>query len=361
MTGKHLDREGLAERVAADLRKPPYRPGQLLPSERELSAHYGVSRPTLRKALSALQAGGLVKSLPGKGHRLLERRTRPATVAEVTLLVPDLTNPFYAGLASAFSRALSESPFQGSVVDFQERLDTLGERLGALRESRGGSFVLHFPGDRESLLAFAAQSAGPLVLMHPFADLASVLPFDQILLGSFGGGRKAVSHLLQLGRRRIAFVGLPGQAPERFRGGMAAVHEGGFDAELLSRLDLHLPGFSGAHEAVTRAVSRGSFPDALFCANDDVALGCLAGLHEAGLSVPGQVMVTGFDDIPAARLVRPALTTIRQPLGELAALAKGLVLAQQSAGFGEKRVVSLEGELIARESTGSRPNASPPN
>jgi LacI family transcriptional regulator len=96
-------------------------------------------------------------------------------------------------------------------------------------------------------------------------------------------------------------------------------------------------------------------PSAIFAANDDMAAGVLHVAHEMGISVPSQLSVAGFDDVPLARRVWPSLTTVRQPIKETAALAVDVlvsVAAERARGIhGERRVEVLRNELIIRDST----------
>ncbi len=95
-----------------------------------------------------------------------------------------------------------------------------------------------------------------------------------------------------------------------------------------------------------------SRPDALICANDLIAAGALQRLRQLGADVPGEVAVTGFDDIPLAGLADPALTTVRQPVGELAAEAARLLSRRPAGGEpGPRHTVRLAPQLVVRASS----------
>jgi LacI family transcriptional regulator len=123
------------------------------------------------------------------------------------------------------------------------------------------------------------------------------------------------------------------------------------------------PDWQGNYSAAggARTVERllaggGALPRAIVCANDQTALGVVHALHQHGVDVPGQVAVTGFDDIPVARHLRPRLTTVRQPIQELGATAFETLYAMISSGRVSARDILLPTRLIRRESCGCQPD-----
>lgn len=129
------------------------------------------------------------------------------------------------------------------------------------------------------------------------------------------GGRAITEHLVQRGRRRIAFIGQAGKgSPEfldRYRGHKAALREAQLEVALARHVDAINTEESG-HDAAVRLMRRDIPFDAIVCASDLIAVGVIRALVEAGRRVPEDVAVTGFDDILAARFVNPALTTVAQ-------------------------------------------------
>ena len=165
------------------------------------------------------------------------------------------------------------------------------------------------------------------------------------------GGRRATSHLARLGRERILFVG-DTEAPEmaqRFRGHQQALEEAGLDQsdDLLvsAHFDVH------AGEAATQsAIDRGVEFDAIFAASDLIAIGAIRALTKAGRRVPEDVSVVGYDNIPAARLVTPRLTTIDQDTN-LAGRMLVAKLMDSKGGIGASE--RMETSLLIRESCGA--------
>lgn len=166
---------------------------------------------------------------------------------------------------------------------------------------------------------------------------------------NIAGGRRATSHLLRLGRRRIVFLG--GHDPEaaqRRRGYVDAHAEFGIDVDpnLSGLVEFEL---ESAESAVAALLGRGVAFDAVFAASDLMALGAIRALRESGKDVPKDVAVVGYDDMLLARLSTPALTTIRQDTMEAGRMLVSTILEQSGQGRG-----GLIGtELVVRESCGA--------
>jgi DNA-binding LacI/PurR family transcriptional regulator len=172
---------------------------------------------------------------------------------------------------------------------------------------------------------------------------------------NIGGGRQAGAHLLACGRRRIAFLGdASSHYPEfldRFLGCEAALRDAGLALDRALQVDAESSEDMG-YEAARELMRRGAIFDAIFAGSDLIAIGALRALAEAGLRVPEDVAVVGFDDIPAARIATPALTTIRQDTvraGEL--LVDTLVRLINDETVESRR---LPTELVVRRSCPAR-------
>jgi DNA-binding LacI/PurR family transcriptional regulator len=194
--------------------------------------------------------------------------------------------------------------------------------------------VLHVPPD----MAVVAVEAGP-------DEAIPVVAVDQ-----FAGAMAATRHLLELGHRTVWHVAGPAdflEARQRIDGWAAAIEEAGADAPpLLSGDWSPRSGYElGRRLATVRDVT------AIFAANDQMALGILRALHEAGRSVPREVSIVGFDDIPEAQFFTPPLTTVRQDFNEMGRQSLMLLLGEIAAPRRSGSRVVVEAELRIREST----------
>ncbi len=242
-------------------------------------------------------------------------------------------------------RHLVVESLQSNGADLQPQIDAM---LAALRPD--GMILTPPLCDHPEILATLRANGTPCVLISPAGDghgMAQVMMDDAL-------AAEELTHLLaSLGHRRIAFIQGNQAASERrqrgFERAMAAhglevdpafVLPGGFDFD---------SGVDGAHSLLSRAVP----PTAIFAANDDMALGALAAAQRLGLAVPRELSIVGFDDSRAATLVWPALTTVRQPVAEMAMAAVDLLLSGElkPGATSEPPVRVLAHELVVRGST----------
>lgn len=171
------------------------------------------------------------------------------------------------------------------------------------------------------------------------------------------GAREAVDHLISLGHRRIGFItGKPGvsSARERLSGYRDALQAADipYEGEFVVNGDfLEERGY----EATRELLALQPRPTALFTSADTAAFGAIKAIREAGLKVPRDISVVGFDDIPEASLVMPRLTTVRQPLMEMGATAVRLLQRLMDEPEATPRRTELDTELIVRESTARPP------
>ena len=176
--------------------------------------------------------------------------------------------------------------------------------------------------------------------------------FDSVLIDNVAAARGAVTHLLELGHRHIGFIGgdveesLALESAEERRQGMVEALAA-FDVES----GLHAPGgftVDGGREAMAHLLKEGR-PTAVFCASDEMAIGAVQAVTEAGLRVPGDVSVVGFDDQPIAGAL--GLTTVHQPVSRIAARAAAMVLERVGGVDSPPRRVEVATHLEVRQTT----------
>ncbi|WP_327045324.1 LacI family DNA-binding transcriptional regulator [Microbispora sp. NBC_01189] len=190
----------------------------------------------------------------------------------------------------------------------------------------------------------------PFVVFDPIDELPDDVPF--VGATNWRGGQAATRHLIELGHRRIAMISGPDHpfCRARLAGYLSALAEAELPADpglVVRTLLTHEHGYAAARDLLSRT----DRPSAIFTANDLQALGVYQAAREAGLSIPQDLSVVGFDDLPVVAWVDPPLTTVHQPLNEMAAAATELALA---LGRGEEITqVGLEiaTTLTVREST----------
>lgn len=195
----------------------------------------------------------------------------------------------------------------------------------------------------------------PVVLLN--ATLAGDA-FDTLTVDNFGGAFEMTSHLLGHGHERVALIrGAAGNhdAAERQRGYRAALKVHGLAPDPAWEFEGSFTEDSG-YEAAQRILAAPARPTAVFAANDAMAIGALRAFREAGLRVPDDVAVAGFDDVPVARYVSPALSSVHVAISQMGARAVELALRALAAGEDHARhAQTLPTRLVPRESCGCAP------
>ncbi|MFF3757796.1 LacI family DNA-binding transcriptional regulator [Streptomyces sp. NPDC002185] len=291
------------------------------------------------------------------GYRpnLTARHLRKGRTGIIAFAVPELGNPYFAELAGAVIDAAAQHDYTVLV----DHTAGLREReLLVCQEFRShvidGLILSPIHLENDDLLA--RQETSPLVLL---GEREYEAPYDQIAIDNVAAARTAVRHLLDLGRRRIAFLGSrTGRERQpahlRLRGWREELTAAGVtpDESLVVATDGYGRGDGAA--AMTALLDRGIVPDAVFAYNDLIALGALRTLTERGLRVPEDIAVVGFDDIEESRYGAITLTTVAPDKPAIARHAVDRLVARLAGGqVAEPRRIRPGYRLVVRESTGA--------
>ena len=268
----------------------------------------------------------------------------------IALAIPEMASPYFAELGAAISRAAKRRGI--TVLIDQTEGEAAAEKL-VLDGMRGQLIdgIIFSPITTVPAKLTVAYTGKPLVLL---GERPAGGQFDRVAVDSVKASYDATTHLIALGRRRIAAIGVGGTSTGavRRRGYRKALKAAGLphDPALeLAGTGYHRP--DGA-ASMRELLALPEPPDAVFCFNDLLALGALRTLADAGLKVPGDVAVVGFDDIDDGRYHAPSLTTISPDKEWLADNAVSLLL-ERIAGTGEaaRRDLTVPYTLEIREST----------
>lgn len=315
-----------------------------------------VAAPTRLRVLEAIAKTGFLRSTAA--HQL--RVGRSLTVGVVLL---DLANPFFAEMVRGAERVLRDKGYVLMVCSSDESIDQERRYLRALEEHRvDGLLITPVERDLKGFVSLAARGV-PTVLLDRDAG---ALGLCSVTVDDVRGGELAASHLIGLGHRSIGFVNGPlsiRQCADRRQGARRALRRAGLKPES-ALLEVTVPALTVDHgeEAVPRLLAPTPRPTAVMCANDLLALGALRGLASAGVAVPDDVALVGYDDVAFAAMLSPALTSVRQPKYELGASAAKLFLEETGEAEHEHRSVRFEPELVVRASSGRevRDESAPP-
>jgi LacI family transcriptional regulator len=223
-----------------------------------------------------------------------------------------------------------------------------GSYSDLVRSSKTDGLIIDGPRVDDPELAFLVADGYPIVIQGTVQGLDA----PSVDIDNFAGARAAVEHLIELGHRSIACVtNAPLEytaAASRVAGYRAALEAAGceYDQDLVDEGAFDAP---SGRLAIERILDRAK-PSAVFVGSDVVALGVISGLRAAGLAVPEDVSIVGFDDIPVAAFIDPPLTTVRLPAHELG-LAAGRALLDRIAGRPVEPRALLPTELVVRASS----------
>ena len=329
------------------------------PTIRDVASRAGVSIATVSRALRdpgivapetrelVARAAAELEYVPSHlGRQLAERRH-----AANGIVFPDLSGPYYAEVVLGYESVAAELGRSVLILSTHGRADA-PEMVRDLAGRSDGLVVLGRTVSDELLQSLARRGL-PLVLLarKPLDDV------DSVNAENHASARALAGHLADAGARTITFVGDPDQSPdvaERLAGVRTSADENGLDLIVQATPDLDEQ--SGARVA-TAALKSGKLPDAFACANDELALGLMTRLRSGGVAVPGDVLVSGWDDVMAARYA--GLTTVRQPMRELGTTAARMLDELIRGHRTTPRHEVLATDLIIRTSTtppeGKRP------
>lgn len=268
----------------------------------------GSEAVTDRTRSHVLRVAGELDFVPHAGAQSLSLQ-RTDTIG---VILPDLHGEYFSELIRGLDLG-ARSNRQHLLLSASH--GDISEAIAALRamRSRVDGLVVMSPFANGELVGDALKGAVPLVLLCS----ARSGPHAAFGVDNYAGALAVARHLLQQGHRKIAFIGGPRdnlEAQDRLRGFRDAHREAGLKPGPVLRGNFREESGYGAAALLQL---QAPLPDAIFAANDAMALGCLHALRNAGVSVPGDVALAGFDDIPIARLLDPPLTTVGVAIAEM--------------------------------------------
>jgi len=307
-------------------------------------------RPAKRDAVN--QAIEEMKYVPNAIAQQLRRPRHEAII----VIVPAIANPFFSEIVQSIENVAHELGYRvliGETQGKQERLDYYAEMV----TSRVADGLILLGSLLPSVVRATVKAGKPLPMPLVLAcESYAGLNCPHVVIDNVAAAKLAVQHLIEMGRRKIATITGPmvnSLCADRLRGYHSAMVEAGLTPEAGWIVDGDFSIESG-HSAMLRLLELDSRPDAVFCANDEMAIGAQQAIHEKGLMVPGDIATVGFDDLRFGAYATPPLTTIRQPTNELGETAMRMIDAMlHNKPLAEQSVV-LAHQLIVRRSSGAQ-------
>ena len=359
---RHPLHRQMAELLRQQIASGELVPGTRLPGEHELADRYGISRATVRQALSTLAAEGVIRRQAGSGT-FVNLQPGPPLGGQglVGVVVTRLKGLFVLSVLAGIQEAAARQGYTVAVETSEHRPG--GEEAAAQRLlARGARGLLVEPSPMcatpPAVFGQWAAAGCPVVFVDRHVP---AVPAPWVASDNFGGCQMLGRHVLRLGHRRLAFV-LPREhstttVRERVRGVQSAMTEHGLRATDLLQVVVE----GSPNEAIgpllgkaldgLLAMPAAERPTAVLCGNDDLASEFLVLLRERGISVPADIALAGFDDLPFAAVLQPALTTVRQDAEGMGRAALNTLLETMRNGSAPQRGLHLPTELRIRAST----------
>jgi LacI family repressor for deo operon, udp, cdd, tsx, nupC, and nupG len=329
----------------------------------EVAKRAGVSPSTVSRVLSqpdvvsAKTRSRVLRAVDELGYtpNSTAKHLRTARTGKLLVTVPDISNPFFSLILQGIEDAAQREDYAVLVGDTQH--DERREQRYALmlnsKEADGLIFLGHrLAAATQARITSAAPRCAPVVNGCEFNPRLGV---PSVHIDNAVAAADAMSLLYDLGHRRIGVVSGPLVSPlsrDRLRGASAVARRRGTDDLVVVGGDFTVE--SGA-DAAARLLTAPVRPTAIFCFNDEMAMGVLDYARRSGIRVPDQLSVVGFDDIRFARYAEPALTTIAQPMREIGEGTVKLLLAILADDSVAPASVTLPHRLVVRASTGPAP------
>lgn len=302
-----------------------------------------VNDETRRRIQEAAEALNYVPNSAARS--LITARTHTLGV-----LLPDLYGEFFSEVIRGIDQTARSGEYHLLVSSSHNEQPDIEASLKAMRGRVDGLIVMS-PHVSAAVLTQSLPATLPAVLLNCAVEGKA---FDSVGIDNRGGATSMVRHLQELGHRRIAVI--KGTAnnfdsKERLEGFRKLMREAGtYDPELETEGEFTE---ESGYRGTKRLLGRTDRPTAIFAFNDSMAAGALSALQEAGLRVPEEVSVGGFDDVPMAGYLNPSLTSVRVPIAALGASAMDRLLeAIRKQNRHQRETRTLETTLVVRRSTG---------
>jgi LacI family transcriptional regulator len=283
----------------------------------------------------------------------------------IGVMVPDIADPYCAQILSGIQSSFSQSNYLPFLVDIQNDSSRFKKYLNVLMARRVEGLIIlanSLSFETELLSALENQKIPSVILGRELGTEA----LNWVATDNEGGAHQALEHLYRIGHRRIAFVRGPEMIVDsrhQWAGIRSFASAAGLelDPRLVVELSDPFSSYEAGFERTQQLLARKIPFTALLAFDDMTAFGCIRALISAGLRVPQDCSVIGFDDIPAAAFYNPSLTSVREHLEQLASLGAEILMEAILAGR-ESQAVSavhrkIKPELIVRESTSPPPGS----
>lgn len=319
----------------------------------------GVSTATVSRAINKSDAvseelrNQVIQAVQKLGYKpnRSARNLRAHNVRKVGVLFADVQNPFFTSVLAGIEASLQKADYVLLLGNSNEDRHIEQEHLKVFQEEGVAGIILAAVTDSAAPYQKVIRNGVPILALD---RLVEGLKVDSVSINNVEAAALATEHLLNLGHKDVAFIGGPvsiSTARLRLEGYRKALLNHGLVNE---RVELGNFRQVGGYRAMKALLSTKPYPSAVFVSNNLMTLGALQAIHEAGLNIPKDIALIGFDDMPWATSLQPPLTVIAQPTYNLGTIAVRLLLDRILNPANPIQQVILESQLIVRESCGGK-------
>jgi len=336
-----------------------YQPGLLMTTIKDVAQAASVSTATVSHVINGTRR--VSDETQRRVHQAMERlHYQPNAVARglrtnkthfLALIIPDITNPFFTDFARGFQDAADEKGYVVILCNTDRDLKRELRYIDMVRQQKVDGLVLNPSRVTSKDLMRLQEAQIPVVLVGSQIDDPN---FDRVMVDNIQGGSDAVQHLIDLGHTRIGLVCGPRTTSSgalRYQGYCQALQRNGipYNDALVAVGDFTHEGGAACMATLLALTPR---PTAVFATSDVMALGAKKAIEDAGLRIPADISLVGFDDIPELAWTRPRLTTIAQPRYKMGREATHLLIERvEHKNVMARRRIIMEHHLVVREST----------
>ncbi|MCD4512161.1 LacI family transcriptional regulator [Brucella pseudogrignonensis] len=330
------------------------------PTQRDIATKAGVSQATVSMVLGGANTPSNISAeTVGRIHEIAKQlgyvpnrfaqalKTRKTMT--IACIVPDITNPFYPGLVRGVQKIAQDNNYDVITANTDGEQPREQHFLQWAREGRVDGVIGVFFNLRAVDFTEVLDTGVPVVRIESSLKTGGLLAIDDIFIDNKAASKAMVESLIRSGRHRIAMVAGRG-GPQRMRvdGYLEAVTEAALEPLVIVDDAFN---DTGGFRAAEKVLGSNFDPNAIFAANDLMAIGVMQALQERGIAIPDDIAVAGFDDIPAARLVSPPLSTVSQFQERIGEKAAAILIERLNGNRnGEGVAYEMPFQLVERKS-----------
>lgn len=307
-----------------------------------------VSESTREKVMEAVNASNYRPNQMGISLRT--RRTN-----NIVAIIPDITNPFIASVVRAIEQVAQQHGYNVLLGDTQNDSERIHHYAGMVGSRQADGIILF-----SHYMPFNHDNSGNLTEVLPplvnSCEDTNINGIHKVMIDNQAAAITAVNHLLALGHKDIGCITGPlntDSSIKRLEGYRQALASAGIDynPDYIIEGDHQMPAGSKGAQILMQLKQR---PSAIFCFNDEMAIGAMSEIQEQGYKIPDDISVMGFDDIRFSQYTKPALTTVKQPVEQIGEQCILQLLALIKEETPAQQYINLPVELIVRSSTGPK-------